>query len=746
MTHSQAPIATPLGRAIGLPELLRIVMRRKRVILTTMLIMMALSGFMISQLTPKYSATTAVMIPAREVQVVDVEAVLSGILGDLAAIESEIQIIRSRDMAARVIRALNIDEDPEFNRALQSPSLPLMELMTPLREALADIRSVIWGVPKESEATDPGGANSVDAEFTRVVDSFLDNLVAVQPGRSRVINVSFQSKNPETAANVVNKLAELYINSQREAKFEATAKANSWLSERLIELHDQVLESERLAEDFRQQSGLIQGRDATLMMQEISDLNGELLRVRTKRMESEARIKLAEKALGSEDGIESVSEVLDSSLIQSLREEEVRLYQRAAELAQRYGERHPAMIKIRAETEDLRKKIRVEIQKIIQAVRNEVEIVRTREGMLRQNLENLKTKVGELNQANVQLRALEREAEANRALYETFLARSKETSNQADIQDADAQIISLASIPVTPTHPQSVLLLVVSFVGSGFCGLLLAFTREHLSTGIHSLEDIDKHLDAAPLGLIPMTKKSSRTVTTPDAEVIEKPASAFTESIRNLIANLGLANFRKRAPEVILITSALPKEGKTTVALAIARLLAESGYRVVLVDGDLRRPAAHKSLGFSLIPGLAEFIKGEAALQDVMRSDPGSSLTLIPAGSVSSESSALLHAERLKSLLTTLVTNHDIVLIDSAPVFAVADTRMYSSLADKTVVLVRWGKTRRSNVQHVLRRLQPAGGPIAGVALTMVDIKLHAQYGDGDSAYYFGELSKYYRS
>ena len=738
--HSGVP--TPLGKAIDLPEFFRILRRRKAIIFGSMLVLMTFSVFVIFQLAPQYTATSTVMIPSRTTQIIDVEAVLSGLSYDQATIESEREVIRSGELVTKVVRELALDRDPEFNPVLRPPP-PLAWLIDPLQEAMASLKTAITD---ESEPPALIEAEQDDTTLTRVVNTLLDKLLVQQVGRSRVLKVSFQSENPRTAANIANKVVELYIGAQLEAKSEAIQRANQWLSKRLVDLREKVLASERMVEDFRQRSGLIQGRDTTLALQEISELNAQLLEAQAKRVDAEARIMLVRDALASEDGIESITEVLESSLIQALRREEIELDRQAAELSQHYGERHPKMITVRAEIEDLHQKIRTEIGRIIQGLRNEVTIARITEVTLTRNLGRLKAEVGELNQADVQLRTLEREAEANRQLYETFLARSKETSNQDDFQEADVQIVSRASVPPEPSHPKTTLLLVVSFVGSGFIGLLLAFTMEHMSSGIHSLEEVEQYLGVAPLGLIPVVRGTWWLGKSLQTYVVEKPTSAYAESIRNLYANLVLPNYGERSLKVILVTSALPREGKTSVALAMGRLVAASGKSVVIVDADLRRPTAHKLLGVQLKPGFAEYVRGEATLPDVVRQDPRSPLHAVPAGAVDSAPATLIRSEQVRTLLLALSAAYDLVIVDSAPIFAIADTRILSKHVDNTILIVRWRKTRRANVIHALRQLAHVGSDVGGVALSMVDVKKHARYGHGDSGYYFGEFQKYYRN
>ncbi len=471
--------------------------------------------------------------------------------------------------------------------------------------------------------------------MARITNAFLGALrVAPQRG-SRVIKIDFTSESPRKAAKIANTLADFYIVAQLEVKFSATQTASKWLSERLEGLREQLAASEQAVETYRNESGLLRGRNAVLAAQDVSKLNAQLGAERTGLAESEAMLRHMENLMNSpgdsEGDIESVSVVMRSPLIQTLRAQEAQLEGKLAELLVNYGQRHPKIINARAEVGDIREKITFEIDKIARSLHSEIVVARSREDGLKLRLNELKSEVALLNGAGVQLRALEREADANRMLFETFLIRLKETTAQESFQQSDSAILSRADLPESPSFPNKRRLLLVSLLGSVFLGVLLAFAIEKLDRGFRSMEQVSQSMGVATLGLIPALKELRKSGATPSAHLLEKPGSAYAEAIRGLNTSILLADTGKQT-NVILITSAVVGEGKTSVVTSLARFQASVGKKVVVVDCDLRRPAVHKTFDSQSKPGLVEFLADEASFDDVIQEDPISGAHVLVAG------------------------------------------------------------------------------------------------------------------
>jgi capsular exopolysaccharide synthesis family protein len=726
-----ATMASRVSEA-DLKEILQKIWRRRRIIFGTVLTLTVLAGIVTWQLTPIYRSAALVMIEPRRAQVVDITQVLSGLPADLETVNSEIQVIESRHMARRVVEKMKLDLDPEFNSLLRQPTL-----VTTVLESIGSVLRRAGGTqltPEERAERDRAG----------VVDTLRSRMKVTGRANSRVIEVTFGSENPLKARAIMQTLTDLYLVDQLDVKFEATQRAAAWLNERLSEVTRKVEISEKAVEDFRRENGLIRGKDdVNLSTAQITELSSQLVVARTKVAEADARLKQVEGVARRGGGVESVGEVLASGLIQALRQQESVVLRKQAELTTKYGPKHPQIINVTAELADLRQKINLEVRNVIGNLRTELEVAKAREASLDRGLRDMEQRVGGLNEKELQLRALEREATANRTLLSTFMQRFKETSGQEGIQAPDSRIISAASLPITPSFPNVPLIMSLTIVGSMILGVGLVFAIEQLDSGFRSMDQVEREMGVAALGMIPLLDPAKSGGLSPEQYCLEKPVSAYAESIRNLYVSLSLSDVDK-PPKLVLITSSTPEEGKSSVSLSLARVVARSGQKVVLIDCDLRRPAVHSRLGLPAKPGLVELLAHRAQFKDIVRIDKESGAHIIPAGELAPNPTDLLASEQMQKLLADLAKVYDFVVLDCSPVLAVTDARVLARRVDKVVYVVQWEQTRRETATFGLKQLQDAGGSIAGVLLTKVNVKKHAGYSYADSGYYHGRYQKYY--
>lgn len=728
---------------LDLREIARKIWRRKGTLIGVTLIGTITAALILTQLSPKYTATATVMVDPRENKVLNVEAVLSGLPADQQTIESEIEVLMSRRLAERVIQKLGLYRTQAYNARLR-PVTGMQKFKRSLSPKALIPDSVLELLNLDSRGDGLTEEQLLEKERIAIIDEYLNTLSVKRVGRSRVIAISITLGSPAVAASVANTVSDLYIVEQLEAKFDATRRATEWLNQRLAGLRAAVQKSEQAVEVYRRTSGLVAGKGDTFASQRATELNSQLILSRSQRAEAQARLNQVQGLLANSSSVESVAEVLSSRLIQDLRSQEAEIQRKAAELSQEFGEKHPRMINIRAEVVDLRNKIAGEVNKIVQGLRNEVAVARARENEMVSNMRSLESRVAGLNQRQVQLRALEREANANRALYETFLNRFKETNEQQEFQRPDARIISSADTPNDPSAPKKMLLLIIAFVLSSGAGFALVFVLESLDKGFRSMDDIEAGTGVPAVGLVPAITGLSSLGKEPQAMILEKPNSAFAESVRALHASILLSNVDS-PPKTVLFTSSLPSEGKTSLSLSLTRLVARTGSkRVVVIDCDLRRPLVHRHLGMDIGPGLVQLLAEEASLEDVLRRDEPSGAYVLTAGGTPTNPTDIITSDHFAQLLNSLKNTFDLIVIDSSPVLAVSDSRILSRMADKTIFVVRWAETRREVVRLGLKQILEAGGDLAGVVLSMVNVKKHSRYGYGDSGYYYGRYRKYY--
>ncbi len=709
--------------------------RRKWVIIGTIVVVTLLTLYLVGRMTPLFTATTTVMIQPRQQQTLTaVEAVVSGLPADLEAIQGEMAIIQSRGLAQKVIDRLELHRLPDFNpeiAAMQDqPFDPIGALADAVGGAVHWVKSLF-----ASGSTGPVG-DSDQSLRTQIVNNFLYGLQTQPQGRSRVIQISYTAADPELAARIANTLAELYIVEQLEAKYEATERATRWLNDRLAELRARTEVSERAVEEYRAKAGLLQGEEnTTLATQELSRINAELIIARSATSEAEARLRAAEGARGSTNAASLPMAVLQSPLIQNLQTQQITLTRELADLSETFGERHPQIINKRAELAELGTRIREEVNKIVGGLRNEVSIARQREEALRADLDQLKTAAGGRGEALVELRSLEEDAAANRLLLNTLLTRTNETTLQRDLLEADARIISPAPVPQVPSEPNKTLLVALALILSAGLGVVIALMLEHMDQGFRSTEQVGQVTGLPSLGMVPAISRRVRRGISPQDYFLRKPRSAFGEAMSSAVASLFLTSGERR-PRTVMVTSALPNEGKSTVSINMARAVSHTGMRTLLIDADLRRPSLNKLMGRELQPGLVEYLQDKATFEEIVQRDPKSGVDFIAAGGHVANPLHFLAADKTRAFIQGLSKYYDFVVIDSSPVMVVSDPRLLSRYVDETVFVVRWARTRREHALHAMKQIIEAGGSIGGTLLTMVNTKRHADYSFADSGQY----------
>jgi succinoglycan biosynthesis transport protein ExoP len=743
---------------LPLLDYLQLLWFRRKLIIAITLFVAVVSYIQVNEIKNVYTATSTMVIGLPESQVVNIQEVLSrgNSLGDVA---SEIEVLRSRVLAAKVIERLDLLNHPEFNPSLREPETSLFDFLKYLNPKTwipaSWKKTLKEAMGKETMRVVPAAAapaSELDAEeqkrnrrmatATNILISKL-NVKAVDWGK--VINITFSSLDPKTASRVANDFPEAYIVDQLEAKFEATEKANAWLTGQLQELETMVVDSERAVEFYRDEYGLAEGSGNTLLDTQVSELSSQLIIARSELAEVNARLNQLRRLLESGgQGAETAAEVMSSALVQQLRTQEAQALSRQSELSVELGPKHPRMLQVSAEIIEIRERIRDEVQRIAIGLEQEAEFARTRVASLETNLRAARGETSAQNKEAIQLRALQREAAANRTLYQTFLNRFKETSSTQGLESSDARIISAAEVPGWPSSPNRKKLL-TQYILLGFfgaCGLVLAL--QMLNPGMMTPEQVQQVLKEYVIGLIPISPNKAA----PHDYVLEKPNSGLVEAINSLKFGLALSD-PDHPVKAIQVTSSVPEEGKTTLAIALARVMAASGQKVVLIDGDLRRSSIGKKLNMpEKHKGLSDLVlAGDEPLAEFLLRDEKGNVDVIPAGTAKyANATDIFSSHRMEEIVAMLKSIYDLIIIDTPPVMAVADARIIGRIVDKTLFVVRWDKTPRKVARAAVEQLHRAEVDIAGIVLQQVDLDRYGRMGYGDSGYYYhyGRYGKYY--
>jgi len=561
-----------------------------------------------------------------------------------------------------------------------------------------------------------------------------------------VINIQFESTDPAKAALIANTFADRYLLEQLEAKFDATQQATQWLNERLAELEPQVQAGESAVASYKASHGLLATESSTLTEQEISGLNGQLATAQAEQAEQDARVRTAQQAIAGGSTGEDFAGAMNSDVIKNLRAQKAQISQQAADLETKYGPKHPDVIKIQRQLADIDTQIKQELGRVVSNLQTEDQVARQRAGSIQASLERTKGTLAGNNQSGVELADLQRKADAASTLYNSLLNRAKETSTDQGSEQSDARVVSRAKIPIKPSFPNIALNFVIGVILGLIGGVGATLLMEALDSGLATSEDVERILGVPHLGAIPSldsTTDGKASGIAPGRYIIEKPLSAFAESFRNLRASI-LFSKVDNPVKVAIVTSSLPGEGKTTTTFCLGRSMAMSGAKTIIVDCDLRRRNINRMLDIEPPVGLIEVLQGVATLDEAIFIDKPSGAHFLPLAKSVYTPKDLFGSSAMDRLLVELRARYDIVLLDTAPVIPVSDTRILAPKADVVVFLVQWRRVPRKAVEAAFAMLNSVGADIAGVALTLVDAREQAKYGYGDAGYYYRSYRKYY--
>ena len=714
------------------PSFTQVMMRRKLWIATPVILMAAGALMTASALPPRYHATAVLAIDARKVQVIEINSVVSPLSGENAALRSELDAIASRSMAELVADDLNLWENPDVLRALYSPTsvsqvirgrldeftLLVDEFVAPYWESLP-IRHWWAGddasVDPTSETGDVLGDEADHEGITRsdIVDWVLGGLDVSNDGRSLTIYVTFASIDPELSALIANAYVEAYLHDQVALKVRTTQNASNWLGERLVELRTNLEESEAAVSRFRREENLLEVNGESLAGQEVAGMSAQLAAAKGERSSAEAVANAARALLNGDPAAGAHAEILNSPEAAALRTNLFQVNAQLAELRRRGAHRHPKTLDLEAQKESLTRQLAAETARIVKALENEARAARAREAQLAANFEALETRLGQGGEASVRLNQLIREAEANRALYESFLTRYKETIEQEGLATPDARILSRAEPPHFPSGPSTVPLLLMGIVSGFGIGGLLAAIREKLDSRLYRVSDIEALSSVPVVGVLPRLPRWR----SPEIHVLGRRPSAFVEALQRTHTTFTLSRGSNSA-SVIAVTSAVPGEGKTSFAAAWARYLALGGASVLLIDADLHRPRLAKLLRIRSEATTTDVLREAVTLDEAVVVDERSGALVLSARPASGDCSLLVRPAQLKRLIADAKDRYDYVIIDTPPATAAPDAAVVAAYADSVLFLVRSRRTPRKAFIAALRFLRLCGVKLEGIIVT----------------------------
>jgi polysaccharide biosynthesis transport protein len=770
MSTYPAPHKEPADEGLDLARIAGAFRRRLALFLTTVVIVMAIVVAVTFTLNPRYSATATLLMKPQEMRILESQSVVEELpasqVGTDTPLATEVSILSSRAHAERVVEELNLAAVDEFRHAepwldTAQPAALLEQVRSWTMAAFVAATAADTDQPSDDGVAAPSpapptanavadgeppapGTNPERGSVETAIDLLLKGLSVHRDGQSQAVVVRYSSGDPALAAAVANAVVDLYLQRQLDEKTRIAQTAETWVRSRLEMLRDELLAAEREVEQFRAIHDLQEDRGGSLVARQVASLNSQLIEARAEQQALEARLRRIRDSLAAGGFGEGSTEVAASPVVGELRRQQADLQRLGAQLSQEYGAQHPRMLQLQAELAEVQRKMADEIQGIAARIAEDTAFATQRVDTIEATLADAAGRAAEAQQAAVELRELERDATARRAVYQTMLGRLQEIQEQRDLLRPDAQVLSNAAVPERPSFPQRGLILVVGLMGSMGLGVVLVTIAELLDRRLRSAEQIEQALGLNTLALVPKVSRLPRG-RTPALYLADRPLSAYAEALREVETALP-AGTPAGGATTVLVTSSLPGEGKTTLAASLALTAARGGRRTIIVDLDVRNPSVEPALGLASTDGVAACVLDGRPLSTAAVPTPlEPNLRVLGNSSSSADGQgALVRSPALRALIGRLRSGYDLVILDSPPLLGLADTKVVVALADQVLFVVQWEQTATTAARSGLRALQAADANVTGAVLTHVNLERHARYGYADAGSYYGRYQKYY--
>lgn len=707
---------------IHLKDYLKVLLKHRWTVLACFVIIVTVVTVKTFKQTPVYQATAQLQIERDDPNVLDIEKVMELDASQSDYYQTQYKILKSRSLARGVIGLLGLDVHPEFDPSSQKKGL--------VGSLLAAVSSLIGDGDDEKPV--PAAAEE-NRKLSRTTNIFLEK-IKIEPLRNtRLVNVKAESFDPTLAASMANTLAALYIDRSLQTKVTTTAQAGDWISEQMADARQKLDAAEQALQAYKEKHGIISldGRQ-NFMVQKLEELNSELTRSRTRRIELETRYDQL-KRMQADGGSQALPEVIGNRLVQDYKAELVRLQAELAEMSKTYTPKHPKIIRLVTQIKTMRMRINEEIGRVEQGIRSEFEVAVKREESLAAAIEEQKREMQELNKKSIEFKILRRDAGHNQRIYNLLTKRGKETDLAGGMRTSNIRFVDEAEVPLSPIRPRKARNLALALIVGLMAGAGAAFFIEYLDDSVKDPDDLERYVHLPFLGPVPIMKPEGEGEGIKDFIVLRDPKSLAAEAYRGIRTSL-LFTSPDDPIKTMVVTSPGPQEGKSVTTINMALALAGAGKRVLLVDADMRKPRIHKAFGLKNSFGLSNIIGGEDDIGRAINKTKAENLTVITSGPIPPNPSELLGAARMTRIIKLLRDRFDIVIFDCTPLIAVTDATILASRVDGTVLVVKAGATGRHILQRGKNQLEEVKARIVGVILNWVDVRKSTYY---YSTYYY---------
>ncbi len=734
---------------IDIDAALAIIRRQWRIVLAAIAVAGAIGLAFAATAVPVYSATATLLIDRNNSQIVEQLSTIGGVIEDEASILSQVEVLQSETIGLAVVDSLKLTENQEFRATRASL----------LSSIFGTIRSLVnvsqWFSPAKKESVIDDGTLK-----RSLSDQLLNGLSVKRIGRTYALELTYNSTSPVLAAQIVNAVASAYLLDKLNSKYEATRRASDWLSDRIAELRQRALDTDLAVQKFRAEHNLIStGNNSLLSDQQLAESNSALILAQSETAKARARVQRIEHILATDDVDGVVTDILDSSVANDLRKKYLESSKIEAEITRRLGSNHIQAVRLRNEMQEYRRLMFQEISRIAQSYKSDLEVSEAKEKSLAESVAKATDISNSASETQVQLRELQREAETYKNMYQTFLQRYQEAMQQQSFPVTEARVISKAMPPRIPSKPNKPIILALFMIMGAAAGGGIAMFREFRDRFFRTGEQVRDVLGLEFLGNTPLIPNKPTTeapesghpgLTLPTSVAryaVDHPLSSFAETLRSTRLAIDLGISAKSGARIVGVVSALPSEGKSTISINLAQLLAGQGARVLLLDADIRNPGATRAMARRASEGLLEVLLEGRSVQDVLLRDEKTKLAFLPTVVKQRvpHSSELLTSAQMHKLLAEASNAFDYIIVDLPPLGPVVDARAMAGRIDGFIFVTEWGKTARRAVRNTVENEVHIRKKCLGVILNKVDtekLKLYRAY--GSSEYYHSRYTRYY--
>lgn len=696
------------GATIDLDAVLAATRRQAKIVLASTVVCILLAAVYLATATRYYTASTDILIDARNLGATkpeDTQLVLAN-----GAIDSQVEVVKSERVVNGVIDRLKLLDDVEFNGG----------------SMLSGVFGWIFGAKNDD-------IENVQEELRRkVVGTFQKRLTVSRLNKTFILTVEFVSRDPVKAATIANGIAEGYLLEQLDSKYDATKRASGWLQDRIAELRQKSVESDRAVQAFREKNGLIEAGGRLINDQALSELNTQLSMARSTRALAEARHAQVQAIIAGRQMNAAVPEALASTVINDLRTRYLTAAKRLSELIDRLGTNHIQVVSARKELRDYEDQVFTELGRIAESIGSEVKTSREREMSLQADLDKLVGASASDNMTLVTLREMEREAESYRGLYQTFLQRNQELIQQQTYPVTEARVITRATRPSSASQPRSLLIFAFSLVAGLAGGVGLGMIREYRDIAFRTGDQVRSELGVEFLGIVPLLSADRQTKPDPASPLaginprliasVTDPLSRLADTMRTVKVSLDFEQPGAGA-RILGLISSHSGEGKTTTSVNLAMLLGSTGARTLLIDGDLRRCGLLRELAKDAQYGLADVVQRKVPLGAALKQLGELSVWLLatPPDTRVAHSSEILRSAGMKELIEAAASKFDYIVIDLPPLGALVDARAIEPVVPSFLLVVEWGDTPRDSVRNMLEHNPSVHAKCIGTILNKAD-------------------------